>query len=173
MSVPYEKIVAEDLNTGLGTVSVSMPGGGSATGNKVNLGTFGSLGFSATRSSTQSISTATLTTCQVDTEDFDPATWYDNSTYTFTPTKAGLYLAFGQLNLASFTGTVTLEIYRGATSVGKVDEIRSAASAYIQVLTLVSMNGSTDALTMKITHTSAGSVNASGMVFAAVLLGSL
>lgn len=38
MAVPYEKIVAEDLNTGHGTVSVTNPGGGSLSGNKLNLG---------------------------------------------------------------------------------------------------------------------------------------
>lgn len=40
MAVPYEKVVAEDLNTGTGTVSVTMPNGGSDTGNKINLATF-------------------------------------------------------------------------------------------------------------------------------------
>lgn len=40
MSIPYEKIVAEDLHLGSGTVSVTMPGGGSATGHKVGLHSF-------------------------------------------------------------------------------------------------------------------------------------
>jgi len=39
MSVPYEKVVGEDLNLGHGTVSVTMPGGGSATGNKIGIHT--------------------------------------------------------------------------------------------------------------------------------------
>lgn len=39
MGIPFEKIVKEDLNLGYGTTSVSMPGGGSATGNKVGLHT--------------------------------------------------------------------------------------------------------------------------------------
>jgi hypothetical protein len=39
MNIPYEKIVAEDLNTGYGTVSVTMPAGGVATGNKIGLHT--------------------------------------------------------------------------------------------------------------------------------------
>ena len=38
MALPYEKIVAEDLNTGHGTVTVTNPAGGTLTGNKVNLG---------------------------------------------------------------------------------------------------------------------------------------
>lgn len=40
MSVPYERVVAEDINTGYGTVTVTMPAGGTATGNKVGLHTF-------------------------------------------------------------------------------------------------------------------------------------
>jgi hypothetical protein len=40
MAVPYERLVAEDLNTGHGTVSVTMPAGGSATGTKIGLHTF-------------------------------------------------------------------------------------------------------------------------------------
>lgn len=40
MSVKYERAVAEDLNLGYGSVSVSMPGGGSATGSKVGIHTF-------------------------------------------------------------------------------------------------------------------------------------
>src|SRR4051812_19314629 len=40
MALPYEKVVAEDVNLGYGTVSVTMPAGGSATGNKVGVHTF-------------------------------------------------------------------------------------------------------------------------------------
>lgn len=40
MAVPYEKIVGEDLNTGYGSVSVSMPAGGTATGSKIGVHTF-------------------------------------------------------------------------------------------------------------------------------------
>lgn len=37
MAVPYEKIVAEDLNTGYGSVDVTMPAGGTAAGQKVGI----------------------------------------------------------------------------------------------------------------------------------------
>lgn len=40
MAVKYEKVVAEDLNLGRGTVSVSMPAGGTATGTRIGLRTF-------------------------------------------------------------------------------------------------------------------------------------
>lgn len=44
MAIPYELLVAEDLDLGHGTVSRTMPAGGSATGTQVNLGTFRSAG---------------------------------------------------------------------------------------------------------------------------------
>ena len=173
MSVLYEKAVAEDLELGLGTVSRTMPGGGSATGNKINLGTFGALAAAASRTSSQSISASTLTTVQLDTEDLDEGSWYDESTYTFTPTVAGAYLVQAQVSLAAFTGTLTLELYRGASSVGKVDVVRAAATATAQVSALVTLNGSTDAITVKVTHTNASAVNLTAANMSAILLGNL
>lgn len=41
MAIPFEQIVKQDLRLGYGTQSVSMPGGGSATGDKIGLHTFG------------------------------------------------------------------------------------------------------------------------------------
>lgn len=40
MAVKYELVVAEDLDLGHGTVSRSMPAGGTATGTRINIGTF-------------------------------------------------------------------------------------------------------------------------------------
>ena len=39
MAIPFERLVKEDLNLGYGSVSVTMPAGGSATGTKVGLHT--------------------------------------------------------------------------------------------------------------------------------------
>ena len=40
MSIPYERIVKEDLNTGWGTTPVTMPGGGTALGTLIGLHSF-------------------------------------------------------------------------------------------------------------------------------------
>ena len=40
MAVKYEGLVSEDIQLGHGTVQVSQPGGGTATGTKVSLSTF-------------------------------------------------------------------------------------------------------------------------------------
>jgi hypothetical protein len=45
MALVYEKIVAEDLELGTGTVSRTSPSGGTMTGNKINLSTFGAYGL--------------------------------------------------------------------------------------------------------------------------------
>lgn len=47
MAVPYEKIVAEDLNRGVGSVSVTMPAGGSATGSQIGIHSFLQNAFNA------------------------------------------------------------------------------------------------------------------------------
>lgn len=39
-AIPFERVVKEDINRGYGTVSVTMPGGGSATGTKIGLHTW-------------------------------------------------------------------------------------------------------------------------------------
>lgn len=41
MGIPYEKLVEEDLNLGSGAVDVTMPAGGTATGHKIGLHSFG------------------------------------------------------------------------------------------------------------------------------------
>lgn len=40
MAITYELIVAEDLDLGHGTATRTMPAGGTATGNQINLATF-------------------------------------------------------------------------------------------------------------------------------------
>jgi hypothetical protein len=171
MSVPYEKIVAEDLNLGYSTVSVTMPAGGSSTGNQIGQHTLVAQAFGASRSTTQTITASTLTTVQLNTEDLDVRGWYDPSTYTWTPLVAGVYLLTAQVSLASFTGTLTVEIYRGATSIAKMDTVRSAATATLNLSVIASANGSTDGFLVKVTHTNSGAVNVSAAQFAGVLLG--
>jgi hypothetical protein len=40
VSLPFELAVKEDLNIGRGTLQVTMPAGGTATGTRINLGSF-------------------------------------------------------------------------------------------------------------------------------------
>ena len=171
MAVPYELIVEEDLNLGYDDdIVVTMPGGGTALGTQIGLQTFTAQAFGASRSSTQSITSATLTIVQLNTEDLDVRGWYNPSTYTFTPTVAGIYALVAQLSIASMTGTLTAEIYRDATSVAKMTEVLAAATATLNISALVSSTGA-EAFTVKVTQNSGGAINVTAANFGGVLLG--
>lgn len=79
MAIPYEKIVAEDLNLGTGTVTVTMPGGGTDTGNKINLATLALTG----------------------SKTYDPTSLADGAGVTTTVTVTGAVL--GNFAMASFS----------------------------------------------------------------------
>lgn len=170
MSVPYEKIVEEDLNLGVGEVQVTMPGGGTATGNKIGPHTFYSRVFGASLGSPQALAGSTVTV-QLDTEDLDTDSWYDPATYEFQPDQAGIYLITGEISVEAFSGIATLYIYRGASPVAKQDAQRTAGVANIQVSALLSMNGSTDVITLRVGHTDGSSRNAVSASLSGVLLG--
>lgn len=153
MSVPYEKIVAEDLNTGVGAVDVTMPAGGTASGQKINPATFGALGFAATAPGNQSLAASTLSTVELNTEEFDTQGWFNNGSYTFTPLKAGYYQIIGTVALAAFTGTLTVGIYKNGVLVDSVLITATAEVVKIQVMVHVVANGTTDAFTLKAIHT--------------------
>ena len=81
------------------TIPVASGGTGSAT--LAGAGLANTPAFHAYRSSTQSLSTNTMTKVQFDTEVFDTAGAYDNSTnYRFTPQTAGKYVVYASV----FTG---------------------------------------------------------------------
>ncbi len=132
------------------------------------------MAFAASLGSAQSIaSSAAAEVVDLDTEDLDTEGWYTPGSATFQPDVAGIYLFTGQLTLASFTGTVTVYLYRGATVVATAEAVRTAATATVQIQALVTMNGSTDTLTMKVVQTDAASKNVTAASLAGVLLGAI
>jgi len=153
MSVPYEKIVEEDLNFGVGTVSVTMPGGGTVTGHQVSPSSFGALAFSATAPGTQAITGgATAATVELTTEDFDTEGWFNIATYHFVPQKSGYYQINGDLLLAAFTGVAKIGIYRNAAKWAEVEVVRTAAVGRATLSALVSLDGATDFVTLRVEH---------------------
>ena len=141
-------------------------------GNKIGTQTFDALAFAASLGSAQSIaSSAAAEIVDLDTEDLDTEGWYTPGSATFQPDVAGIYLITGQLTLASFTGTLTVYLYRGVTIVATVEAVRTAATATVQITALVSMNGSTDTITMKVVQTDAASKNVTAASLSGILLG--
>ena len=115
--------------------------------------------FRAYLSSNQNISNATDTKIQMDTENFDTDSCYDNSTnYRFTPTVAGKYFVYAQL---AFSSTVlAMRVKSGITMIYKNGSLLtqntnqpadgSSTNYSNQFLlltqTVVEMNGSSDYL---------------------------
>ena len=98
--------------------------------------------FSAYQSSAQTLSSATFTKLQFQTEEWDTANCFDNTTnYRFTPNVAGYYLVTGSMTLGDTNSNNFVAIYKNGSvnrfgSQNTVD--RSQISAYVY------LNGTTD-----------------------------
>lgn len=101
--------------------------------------------FSATIGSSQSLSAATTTKLQYNTEAFDTNSNYDTSNYRFTPTVAGYY----QINLcqeySAQTGVQNVQIYKNGGRVASGGSYASNIGTFFSSTSvLVFLNGSTD-----------------------------
>jgi hypothetical protein len=111
--------------------------------------------FLAYLSANQSVSDATDTKCQFDTEVLDTDNCYDNSTnYRFTPTVAGKYFVYSQIACNAtaannfLLGTTTIKKNGSSIIYSQFDQ-RTTANGFsntVQAAGIVDMNGSTDYL---------------------------
>ena len=102
--------------------------------------------FHAYLSSDQNLSNNTATKLQIDTEDFDTDSCYDNSSnYRFTPTKAGKYYVYGSTRSgATFDyNELDLMIRLNGTNIAH-GGMRNEHTPYLKVFTMINMNGSSD-----------------------------
>lgn len=116
--------------------------------------------FSAYRSTTQSISNASFTKVQCDTEEFDTNSNYDNSTnYRFTPTVAGYYQVSGSVAGAAAYAQLLASIYKNGSEFKRGTQAGSAGAYLYQasVSALVYLNGSTDYVELYAYQQSGGS----------------
>ena len=109
--------------------------------------------FSAYLSSNQSVSNATFTKAQINTEIFDTHSYYDNTTnYRFTPLVAGYYQVNACVALDSTTTNPTFgrtAIYKNGTNYATSTMSASASASNTlspMVSTVIYLNGSTDYL---------------------------
>jgi hypothetical protein len=104
--------------------------------------------FSAYLSSAQTLSSMTATKIQFNTEEFDTASCYNNtSTYRFTPNVAGYYQVNSQVQVGSTYTNMTIWLYKNGTDYKAGYFGLSGASNVVagsQVNALVYLNGSTD-----------------------------
>lgn len=126
---------------GLDTSSVTQP--------KVATGTAGTgPTFSAYPNATQSISAATWTKMQINTEDWDTASCYDNTTnYRFTPTTAGYYQVTGAVESNAVAHNYFLcGIYKNGSQYkyGNNNPTTASAGPTAIVSVIVYFNGTTD-----------------------------
>jgi hypothetical protein len=96
-----------------GTQTVTFP---AATGTAMVSGNMPA--FSAYLSSNQSVSSGVNTKVSCDTEEFDTASCYNNSTYVFTPTVAGYYQFNFQVSCRNATNItrISCTLYKNGTS---------------------------------------------------------
>lgn len=172
MSVPYEKIVEEDLNLGSDEVEVTMPAGGTATGHQIGPHTFAARAYAAELASSQTVGSG-VTTLELDTEDLDTDDWYDPVTFEFQPTVAGIYQITGQITFGPLTGVATAYLYRGASEIARVDTVRSAAGGTIQVTALVTMDGDDDVVTLRFSHTDDDDIDVTAANVGGILINKL
>ena len=119
--------------------------------------------FSAYLSSNQSISTASFTKIQFDTETYDTDGTYDNSTnYRFTPGVAGKYLIFANMYLNSLSDgkNVRLDLYKNGSSIafGRTDSAKAGSSVSVNFSYADSAN-TTDYYELFVYHNEGGSLN--------------
>lgn len=120
--------------------------------------------FSVYRNTNQSFSATTWTKVQLNTEVFDTANNFDNSTnYRFTPTVAGYYQINGHIQfLVSGTLAALAAIYKNGSvnAYGSYFEV-SSNNPHSHVSTVVYLNGSTDYVELYGLSISAGNFNGS------------
>lgn len=99
--------------------------------------------FSAYRgTSAQSISGSTFTKVQIQTEEFDTASCYDNSTnYRFTPNVAGYYQVNGSIYVSGTVTRAFIVVYKNGSEFKRGTDLSTSSPI---VSCLVYLNGTTD-----------------------------
>jgi len=92
------------------------------------------------------VTLATATKIQLNTEDFDTNSNFDTSTYRFTPTIAGYYqISAGLRGSATTTNSgTTITIYKNGSAYLSALSTSTNAAQFPTISALISMNGSTD-----------------------------
>jgi hypothetical protein len=158
-----------------GAVTSSYLLNGSVTQAKLAAGVAGNgPAFSAWQSSAQSLTINTVTKLQFQTEEFDTANCFDNSTtFRFTPNVAGYYQVSGALTNATILAQLLLTLYKnGGVYKRLYNDINGGNTSTGAGSCLVFLNGSTDYIELygMTTSTQNAFPDASSTYFQAVLV---
>jgi len=128
------------------------------TGTVTGAGGANTPAFHAYLSSNQSVSSATFTKAQINTEVYDTDGCYDNSTnYRFTPTTAGKYFFYGMVfvdgsSAGGTNGQLITEIRKNGSSAAYstifIRSYTSGVDGALNVFNIIDMNGSSDYVEM-------------------------
>ena len=149
------------VTTSTGTGAVVLGTAPTITGANITVAATAAPAFSAYRSSNQSISPATSTKIQFNTEEFDTNSNYDNATnYRFTPTVAGYYQVNGQATTSGYLNRVTIYLYKNGASVrgGLSNTGNGSNNESVNICALIYLNGSTDYIELYVDGTNAFTV---------------
>ena len=152
------KISLEGNVSGSGTLTIAAPNTNSNftlslpdnTGTIITTGsTFAGTGpaFSAYLSTNQSVTSATFTKIQLNTENFDTNNCFDNATnYRFTPNVAGYYQINGSMNGQSSTtrSRIIVSIYKNGSEYKRGSDQNYANANAANVQDVIYFNGTTD-----------------------------
>tara|TARA_B100000963_G_scaffold352367_1_gene365438 strand:+ start:465 stop:968 length:504 start_codon:yes stop_codon:yes gene_type:complete len=138
-------------NTG-GTTGLTIDSSGFLKGAKESL-------FRAYQSSSQTIPNYTTTTIAYDAESFDPNSWYDTSTYKFTPTLAGYYSVTASLRYNTDTDfdICDLYLYKNTTLASSASDAHRRYDT-LNLNDIIYLNGSSDYLICKTLQASGSSL---------------
>lgn len=124
--------------------------------------------FSAYQSTLQSVSNASFTKVQLQTEEFDTASAFNNTgstaggvpAYAFLPTVAGYYQVNGAINFGTASGVTLSIIYKNGVRFKDGQSFQnSSVGNSSTVNALIYMNGSTDYVELYAYQTSGSSQN--------------
>jgi hypothetical protein len=100
--------------------------------------------FSAWQSSSQTLSCGVATKIQCQTEEFDTANCYDNTTnFRFTPNVAGYYQFNAAWTAGATASNITVALYKNGAEFKRGQNVQANA-AIMTVSALIYLNGTTD-----------------------------
>lgn len=121
--------------------------------------------FRAYMGSTQTISTASATKLNFDTESYDTGSNYDTSNYRFTPTTAGKYLVTTSVRLSGAVTITNVQLYiykNGSVYNRSTQGFNGDSGQMITNTDTVEMNGSSDYIEMYFYHNQGSNLDISG-----------